>query len=214
MITRDPVNQFRRSPNPAAATVLSGPAGTQEQRETAEEDARLLQHVCEGNRQAFASLVRKHTGRFYRVAYRFTANRADAEDMVQQAFIKLWERPQMWEADRNVAFTTWFHRVVMHLCLDHQKKKRPLPLADDSWIEDDRQSQEMALLEDERQQLLETEIAALPERQRIALNLCFYENMSNQEAADIMDIRLKALQSLLMRAKMTLKERLKGYDGG
>jgi RNA polymerase sigma-70 factor (ECF subfamily) len=56
------------------------------------------------------------------------------------------------------------------------------------------------------QQRLEAAIAQLPERQRTALNLCFYESLSNQEAADIMGINLKALQSLLMRAKMTLKE--------
>jgi RNA polymerase sigma-70 factor (ECF subfamily) len=60
----------------------------------------------------------------------------------------------------------------------------------------------------EEQRRLEAEIAALPERQREALNLCFAEGLSNQEAADIMRVNLKALQSLLMRAKTTLRERL------
>jgi len=64
------------------------------------------------------------------------------------------------------------------------------------------------MIQGERQRLLERQIAALPERQRTALNLCFYEGLSNRDAADIMGIRLKALQSLLMRAKITLKKTL------
>ena len=63
----------------------------------------------------------------------------------------------------------------------------------------------------QRQQALEREIAALPERQRTALNLCFDEGLSNQDAADVMGVNLKALQSLIMRAKTTLKERMKNY---
>ena len=63
----------------------------------------------------------------------------------------------------------------------------------------------------QEQQVLEQEIAALPERQRMALNLCFAEGLSNQEAAEVIGVRLKALQSLIMRAKATLKERMKSY---
>ena len=67
------------------------------------------------------------------------------------------------------------------------------------------------MLRREEQRVLEQEIAALPERQRTALNLCFAEGLSNQDAAEVMGVRLKALQSLIMRAKTTLKERMKSY---
>ena len=67
------------------------------------------------------------------------------------------------------------------------------------------------MLHAEKHNVLEKEIAALPERQRTALNLCFDEGLSNQEAAEVMGLKLKALQSLVMRAKTTLKERLKNY---
>jgi RNA polymerase sigma-70 factor (ECF subfamily) len=168
----------------------------------------LLNRLCEGDDSAFATLVERHSERFYRVAYRFTGNRAEAEDITQEAFLKLWERPSLWRADRKASFTTWFYRVVINLCLDHKKKKRPVPLLDDRWVPDERQTHEETLLQDEKQLRLEKEIAALPDRQRVALNLCFYEELSNQQAADIMGIRLKALQSLLMRAKTTLKSQL------
>ncbi len=178
------------------------PAGARDE----EDDSQLLEGVSEGNHEAFAILVRRHSERFYRVAYRFTGRRTEAEDIVQDAFLKLWERPGLWQADRNVLFTTWFYRVVVNLCLDQHKKKRPLQLIDDTGIEDERITQEGVMLENERQKLLDKQIVLLPERQRIALNLCFYEGLSNQEAASIMGLRLKALQALIMRAKTTLKE--------
>jgi RNA polymerase sigma-70 factor (ECF subfamily) len=76
---------------------------------------------------------------------------------------------------------------------------------------DDRETADQAILRSEEQRVLEKEIAALPERQRTALNLCFDEGLSNQDAADAMGVNLKALQSLIMRAKTTLKERMKNY---
>jgi len=87
-----------------------------------EEDAWLLTRLQEGEHAAFTILVQRHASRFYRVAYRFVSNRAEAEDIVQDAFLKLWERPNMWQAGKNTAFTTWFHRVVINLCLDRTRK--------------------------------------------------------------------------------------------
>lgn len=173
---------------------------------TAHDDAALLARISEGNASAFAALVERHNRRFYALAYRFTMHRQEAEDVVQDAFLKLWERPDQWQADRNTRFTTWFYRVVVNLCLDRKKRKRPLPLAEDFDMADDRPSQEESFSGHQQRKLLESAIADLPERQRVALNLCFYEGLSNQEAADVMQLNLKALQSLLMRAKATLKE--------
>ena len=176
-----------------------------------EEDAVLLTRVVAGEHAAFAVLVRRHSERFYRVAYRFMLNRTEAEDIVQEAFVKLWEKPQMWQAGKDTLFTTWFYRVVVNICLDREKKKRPLPLPETLQVADERDSQEAHLIQALQQATLEVHIATLPERQRTALNLCFYEGLSNQEAAEVMGLRLKALQSLLMRAKLTLKDRLKDW---
>lgn len=176
-------------------------------------DARLMEYITQGERWAFKLLVQRHNDRFYRVAYRFTGNREAAEDVVQEAFLKLWERPMAWEIERNVKFTTWFYRVVVNLCLDLAKKKKPLLMENNGWIEDVSDSQEQSALQRERERLVEKEIAALPQRQRVAINLCFYEELSNQEAADIMGLNLKAFQSLVMRGKMTLQNKLRGKLG-
>ena len=174
-------------------------------------DRELLALLREGNHQAFAELVQRHTGRFYRLAYRYVQNRETAEDVVQDAFLKLWENPTIWRPQRSNKFTTWFYRIVVNLCLDWQKKKRPMPLDEALPVADDAETVDETMTRIQAQKLLEKEIAALPERQRMALNLCFDEELSNQEAAEAMGLNLKALQSLIMRAKTTLRERLKRY---
>jgi RNA polymerase sigma-70 factor (ECF subfamily) len=174
-------------------------------------DQELLALIQGGSHPAFAELVERHTTRFYRLAYRYVQNRETAEDLVQEAFLRLWENPATWQPERNSKFTTCFYRIVVKLCLYCQNKKRPIPLDEDIPLPDERESADEAMIRIQEQRLLEKEIAALPERQRTALNLCFDEGLSNQEAAEAMGVNLKALQSLIMRAKTTLKERMKAY---
>jgi RNA polymerase sigma-70 factor, ECF subfamily len=175
------------------------------------DDHELLALIQDGNGQAFATLVERHTERFYRLAYRYLQSKAAAEDVVQDAFLKLWENPAIWQPERNSKFTTWFYRVVVNLCLDLRKRKAPVALDEEIPLIDDREPVDETMVKIQEQKALEREIAALPERQRMALNLCFDEGLSNQEAAAVMGVRLKALQSLVMRAKTTLKERMKAY---
>lgn len=155
------------------------------------------------NHEAFSVLVSKHSDRFYALSYRTLFNQADAEDIVQESFLKLWRKPELWKEGKNSKFTTWFYRIIVNACYDLNKKKssQETPLTDHDWVE-------RCYDEDESdQQLSAIEIALkrLPERQRTALNLCFYEGLSNAEAADVMGLKLKALQSLIMRGKATLK---------
>jgi RNA polymerase sigma-70 factor (ECF subfamily) len=175
------------------------------------DDRELLAFIVDGDQRAFSTLVERHTDRFYRLAYRYLQNKEAAEDIVQDAFIKLWEDPSRWQPGRDTKFTTWFYRIVVNLCLDWLKKKRPVELDSDMPLLDEGESPDAALIRSEEERLLEAEIAALPERQRLALNLCFEQGLSNQEAAEIMGLKLKALQSLIMRAKTTLKQRIKNY---
>jgi len=175
------------------------------------DDHELLGLIQDGSQHAFGVLVQRHTERFYRLAYRYVQSQHTAEDIVQDAFLKLWENPGKWQPERNNKFTTWFYRIVVNLCLDWQKKKRRLILDEGLPIADERETMDAAMIRTQEQHLLEKEIAALPERQRTALNLCFSEGLSNQAAAEVMGVHLKALQSLLMRAKATLRERMKAY---
>jgi RNA polymerase sigma-70 factor (ECF subfamily) len=176
------------------------------------DDEELLGLIQDGSQEAFSVLAQRHTERFYRLAYRYLQSKETAEDIVQDAFVKLWEDPGRWQAERNNKFTTWFYRVVVNLCLDWQKRKKPLELGNQELsIADQRETPDVEMLRNEKHKVLEKEIAALPDRQRTALNLCFDEGLSNREAAEVMGLKLKALQSLVMRAKSTLKERMRNY---
>jgi RNA polymerase sigma-70 factor, ECF subfamily len=173
------------------------------------DDEFLIRQIQEGKHDAFAEIVNRHSKRFYNIAYRSIFDKDDAEDIVQEAFIKLWEKRLTWNPDREAKFTTWFYKVVLNLCIDHNREKRPEPISEEMPLADKRQGHEAVMEEKQKQFMLERFIRELPERQQLALNLCFYEGVSNQEAAEIIGVNLKALQSLIMRAKMTLKERVK-----
>lgn len=174
-------------------------------------DEDLLSRIQEGDSLAFAELVKRHSTKFYALSYKYLLNREEAEDLVQSAFLKLWERPDMWRANSEAKFTTWFYRIVVNMCLDIKKKHTPLAMPENFEAVENGDSQEKLTLKNERQQVLQVNIASLPKRQRTALILCVYEELSHKEAAAIMKVGEKALQSLLSRAKATLKQKMKKY---
>ena len=171
-----------------------------------DEDIMLL--IKDHNHDAFSVLVNRHSERFYALSYRTLFNQSDAEDIVQDSFLKIWRQPELWKPHKNTQFTTWFYRIIINACLDHNKKKSSQELSlelERSDIEDPI----CAINQRSRLSEIEEGLLSLPERQRLALNLCFYEGLSNQQAANIMDIRIKALQSLIMRGKAALKSYFK-----
>lgn len=172
-------------------------------------DEILMGRIKGGDRQAFAVLVRRHTDRFYAAAYRLCGRPDEAEDVVQDAFLKLWDRPDVYDPARGAKFTTWFYRVVTNLTLDRMRRRRKQAGGDVLELMADKAPRaDETLVLNEEQAGLEAAIQALPERQKAALNLCFYEGLSNKEAADILGVGVKGLESLLMRAKAGVRENL------
>ncbi len=173
-------------------------------------DSDLIPLVEQGNHDAFAELVKRHTDRFLALAFRTLQNRGDAEDVVQAAFIKLWQKPQSWNSSRS-KFTTWFYRVVVNACHDHRRKHKRVLDVDDKILDlaCEPVESEQVTLEDQQQQAwrkrcLEIAISRLPSSQKDALNLVIYSELPQKQAAEIMNISLKALESLLVRAKRSM----------
>ncbi len=172
-------------------------------------DEDLMDRVQKGDHGAFSVLVERHTKMFYVAAYRICSNQDDAEDIVQDAFLKLWQRPEVWDNARGAKFTTWFYRVVTNQAIDHHRKHKKTTVSDAlDRIKDDRDTAVDVLEEAQKNAYLEEAIQELPERQRIALNLSFYEGVTNKETAEIMDVGVKAVESLIMRAKAGLRDSL------
>lgn len=179
------------------------------QAEDVDDDALLLRRIADGDRGAFDRLSRRHLDRAYAVALRMTGNRADAEDVVQEVFLRLWQRPDAWRPGQ-AQFSTWLYRVVVNRCLD--LKRRPKAGALDAIAEpqDPRPDAEADLVAAARQRAVNDAVEALPERQRAAIALTYTAGLKNTEAASALDISVKAFEALLVRAKRELRDALAG----
>ena len=173
-------------------------------------DQQLVSMIRSGNHAAFAELVHRHTDRFYSLAYRTLQNQSDAEDVVQSAFVKFWERPQLWNPDKAL-FTTWFYRVVINACHDLMRKSGRTTQADPEFLEAraeksacEQTGYEQRQTDAWQRQCLESGIKALPSSQRDALNLVVYCGLPQAQAAEVMGVSIKAIESLLVRAKRSL----------
>lgn len=175
-------------------------------------DQDLMVLIQAGNHQAFSALVRRHTQKFFNLAFRSLHNEADAQDIVQSCFLKLWQNPNMYSPNKKAQFTTWFYRVVLNACEDLRRKNKVRAYQDIDEMADiygTEGSQESDMVVNEDQIALEKAIADLPDRQKDALNLVVYQEMKQKEAAETMGVGVKALESLLSRAKATLKDKMK-----
>jgi RNA polymerase sigma-70 factor, ECF subfamily len=169
-------------------------------------DEALMARVARGDERAFRELARRHLPSMLGLARRILGNAADAEDVAQEALLRMWTYAPRWQP--LALLRTWLSRVVVNLCLDRKRKAPwveldaageltdPAPLADES--------AEMA----ERDQMLAAAIAGLPERQRAAIVLSYTEGMSNAQVAEILDTTVSAVETLLVRGKQNLRRAL------
>ncbi|MFC3053700.1 sigma-70 family RNA polymerase sigma factor [Kordiimonas pumila] len=168
-------------------------------------DEELVIRVQSGDREAFRTLALRHGNRFRALAFRFVSNMALAEDLVQEAFVKLWTNADQFDGSR-AKFTTWFHRIVVNKCLD-EKRKRQFESLPEGYDKPDTQLTADVVLEHEGvAEKINGALAELSDRQRTAMTLSYYEGLSNQEAADVMDLHIKAFESLLVRSRQKLKK--------
>lgn len=166
-----------------------------------------MARIAGGDQAAFARLVDRHVDRALRLAQRMLGSKADAEDMVQEVFLKIWRKAESWRSGRG-AFTTWLWRVVVNQCLDHKRKPAGVPLEDVAEPVDDAPDQEAAIVaaEDERQ--VADAMASLPDRQQAALALIYGAGASNAEAAESLGVSVGAVEQLLVRARRSLRAQL------
>lgn len=172
-------------------------------------DAELLRAIAGGDRSAFDRLSRRHLDRAYGVALRMTGSRADAEDVVQDVFLRLWQRPDAWRPGQ-AQFSTWLYRVVVNRCLDLKRRPKGTDLDSVEEPQDPDANAEDSLLDAERNRALGSAVDRLPERQRAAIVLTYTAGLRNAEAASAMEISVKAFEALLVRAKRELRDLLAG----
>lgn len=183
-------------------------------RSMSEIDTALMHRVARGDHAAYRLLVDKYLRHAVTVAYRVLYNRGDAEEVAQEAFLRVWQHAARWRADGGASFKTWLNRVVVNLCIDRKRKPATAALDDQIEIADEEHGTPYdERLAAETSDHVALALQKLPERQRAAILLCFWEGESNIDAAKALDISIGALESLLIRAKRALRDDLRTTFG-
>ena len=175
-------------------------------------DEALLQLYARGDRAAARTLVLRLSPRVLGYATRLLADRAEAEDVAQEAMLRLWRVAPEWRTG-EAQVTTWLYRVVTNLVTDRQRarpRRQATTLDDAPEVADDAPAAVAQLIEADRMAALDRALDSLPDRQRQALVLRHFEGMSNPEIAEIMQIGVEAVESLTARAKRALASALGG----
>ena len=166
-------------------------------------DHDLMAQAALGDERAFRTLVARHTPRALGIARRILRNDARAEEIVQDAMLRVWVNAPRWRPE--AAFRTWLYRVVVNLCLNEKRRPAALPLEQAGDPADPAPDAAAGLEVRERDRRLAAAIGALPARQRAAIVLTYQEGLGNAEAAAVLDMSVSGLEALLVRARRTLR---------
>ena len=176
--------------------------------------------IAQGDRHAFALLVRRHQGRILNLIFRFIGDRTQAEDVAQDVFVRLWQASKDYKP--TAKFTTWVYRITANLCLDLLKSAHHrqiftqmdvhaevLDKGHDVFLpSNNTRSPEDLLLAEEKSRLISAALTSLPTNQRLAVILKKCDGLSYHEIASVLECSISAVESLLVRAKKNLREKL------
>jgi RNA polymerase sigma-70 factor (ECF subfamily) len=182
-------------------------AGEIEVKAMKEIDTALVRACQRGDIEAFEQIFRVYRNPVFRLAYRFTGNRDDAEDLTQEIFLKVFENIGSFRYESS--FATWLYRIAVNTCMNFQRDKKP---AESLGVTDDLGSSVSpeAICEwGELQRKIEAEIASLPSPLKIAFLLVVVEGMTYREASEILGLSVDALLMRVSRARQILREKLK-----
>ena len=174
-------------------------------------DGALMVLFANGDPGAARLLTERLLPRALRHASRVLGDRAEAEDIAQEAMLRLWRAAGGWRQDGAAEPATWLYRVVANLCTDRLRRRgRTEPLDDPDLAADGMPGIEARMVVADRMAALDAALARLPERQRQAVVLRHIEGLSNPEIAEILDVGVEAVESLTARGKRALTAALAG----
>ncbi len=170
-------------------------------------DEDLVRRVGQGDPAASQVLVQRKLPRILALAQRMLGDAAEAEDVAQEAMLKAWRQAPTWQVGK-AKFDTWLHRVALNLCYDRLRRRREIPTDTPPDRPDEGPAPDRGLLAAETGRRVDAALARLPDRQREAIVLCHYQELTNIEAAGLMEISVEALESLLSRGRRALRAAL------
>jgi RNA polymerase sigma-70 factor, ECF subfamily len=173
-------------------------------------DESLMLRIGDGDQTAYSLLVNRHLNINLGYATKLLGNAAEAEEVMQEAFIRVWKHASRWDPARKTKFTTWFYRVVTNLCYDVGRKRKPQEKVEVlDKIASDEMSADNVIEVGQRSEQVKMALEELPHRQSTAIMLCYFQGLSNREAAEVMEVSLNALESYLVRGRRNLADILR-----
>ncbi len=172
------------------------------------DDEALLARMKQDDAGAYRLLVERHVDRAYAIALRVLGNQADAEDVAQECLVKVWTHRQNWQ-DGKAKFSTWLYRVVVNRCIDLRRRPTNDCLDDVPEPMDDEADSVTSIHRGQVYGKLNDAMGRLPEQQRLALTLSYFDDLGNAEIAEIMQTTVSAVESLLKRGRQALRDKLR-----
>ncbi|MFM7350510.1 MAG: sigma-70 family RNA polymerase sigma factor [Erythrobacter sp.] len=184
------------------------------------EDAAWAERLAQRDSAALRAVIDRHGARLHRIAWRMTGDPQEAEDIIQEALLRLWDQaptiaarhPVGSRAAASLRLGGWLQRVVTNLAIDRLRRTRRLAPGEVPEREDEAPRADALVAADEESARARALIAALPDRQRAAIVLTYYEELPNAEAAAALDMNIKAFESLLHRARAALRQAFAGQE--
>jgi RNA polymerase sigma factor (sigma-70 family) len=170
-------------------------------------DEALVLRVAAGDVAAVRALAARKLPRMLALAQRMLGDTPDAEDVAQEAMIRAWRQAPKWRPG-SAKFDTWLHRVALNLCYDRLRRRREIAMDQPPERADEGPAPDRGLEAADVGRRVAQAMQALPDRQREAVALCHYQDLTNIEAAAVMGVSIEALESLLSRGRRALRTAL------
>ncbi|WP_316977394.1 sigma-70 family RNA polymerase sigma factor [Shumkonia mesophila] len=166
-----------------------------------------MERIADGDERAFRLLADRHLGRILRLGRKMLGPTAEVDDVAQEALLRIWMNAGSWRADLS-RLTTWIYTIVYRLCLDRLRASRTVSLDLVMEAEDPAPGALETLSRQDDARRLAAAVQLLQPRQRAAVTLFYYEELSGEDAAAVMHVSLRAFWSLLHRARQTVQQHL------
>ena len=160
-----------------------------------------------GDRHACEQLVKRHLPALHRFTARMLGNLAESEDAVQETFLRVWSNAHRWQPGK-ARVSTWLHTIAHNICIDHHRSKRFVTHQEAADHHQTEQSLDDDMVIESEKKRVFTALSALPVSQKTAIILCYYQGFSNKDAAQVIGVSDSAMDSLIARARRSMKKSL------
>ncbi|CAH1209666.1 ECF RNA polymerase sigma factor SigW [Paenibacillus plantiphilus] len=180
-------------------------------------EARLARMALKGDQHAFAEIVGLYQDKLYYMSYRMLYNRQEAEDVVQETFLRVYKNLDRY--DDTMKFSTWIYRIATNLCIDRLRKRKPSFSLDAetgdhdgidgySMIPSDDRTPESELMLSDTQRIIHNAIETLPAKYKSVMVLRYLQDMSLQEIGDVLELPVTTVKTRVHRGREFLRKKL------